>query len=145
MTDRARRARDVARATPTRPGLGPPLADLVIRRAPRTTDASGDTQGPNPRQARRVETGPMAPPPIVVRTHRREPVSPAMAATPARRDPAFDARGGWETEMRFGWATESPGARGPTVTPAMVASLTDQVMRQMNDRVRAKRERMGKV
>jgi hypothetical protein len=153
-SDRRGHAYEATPVTDARPrsvlplGFGLPLTVRATRLALGVVMDGGD-DAPAARvrgQMRRVEARAVAPPPIVTRASGREPARPAASAAPAHHA-AADARlrGGWEADTQFGWATATPGAPRPAVTPAMVATLTDQVMRQMNERVRAKRERMGKV
>jgi hypothetical protein len=87
---------------------------------------------------RRLEPRVLAPPPMVGRTAQRTAVSSASQARQETRE--FHSPLGFATDERSGWM---PAAGA--LSPAVLASVTDHVVREIDSRVRAKRERLGKV
>jgi hypothetical protein len=65
----------------------------------------------------------------------------AQSATPAALENLATSA---PIEARVAWPTTMPSA-GSAMPSVSIAALTEQVMQQINDRVRAKRERLGKV
>jgi hypothetical protein len=86
----------------------------------------------------RIEPRVLAPPPMVGRTASR-----TLASSPGQaRQDAHDLQStsGFAMDERRGWMPV-PGA----LPPGILASVTDHVVREIDSRVRAKRERLGKV
>jgi hypothetical protein len=88
----------------------------------------------------RIEPRVLAPPLMVGRMQ-----TVASRAGQARQD-AHDLQSplGFAVDERSGWMPV-PGALTAAVPPGILASVTDHVVREIDSRVRAKRERLGKV
>lgn len=91
---------------------------------------------------RRFEPRVLTPPPMVGRTAQRAVVSSVSQARQETRE--FRSPLGFAADERDGWMPAA-GAFAGALSPAVVASVTDHVVREIDSRVRAKRERLGKV
>jgi hypothetical protein len=106
--------------------------DLILA-APRLTSMR--------RRAVRVERVVLASVPMVARATRRDAQPQPAAPQPQEVRSSLVS----ETDPRGAWSMTLPGPLSGVVPPATLASLTEHVVREINDRVRAKRERLGKV
>jgi hypothetical protein len=79
---------------------------------------------------------------MVGRTAERTVVSSASQARQETRE--LRSPLGFAAEERIGWMPAA-GAFAGALSPAVLASVTDHVVREIDSRVRAKRERLGKV
>jgi hypothetical protein len=90
----------------------------------------------------RVEPRVLAPPPMVARMPQRTVVSSASQASPQPRE--FPSAFGFATGARSAWMPAA-GAPAGALSPGVLDSVTEHVVREIDSRVRAKRERLGKV
>jgi hypothetical protein len=94
------------------------------------------------RRTRRIEPHVLAPPPMVGRTTSRTVMS--SADQPRQNVHDFPSPLGFAMNERGGWMP-TPGALASALSPGLLDSVTDHVVREIDSRVRAKRERLGKV
>jgi hypothetical protein len=120
-----------------------PQGTLVASRQQRDADLSSAANPLGSHRLARLRHEPpiVAPPPMTPRRPRHD--APSQPIPP----PAADAKLGPPSAQDPGmprWAAAAPPHTATMSGPALSA-LTEHVMRQINDRVRARRERLGKV
>lgn len=119
-----------------------PIEAHATRRWARVSTETGRFATASTSGRSRIEPLVVPPPPMVGRTPTRTIASHASQARPDIHD--LHSPFGIAIGERSGWMPAT-GALTDALSPAVLASVTDHVVREIDGRVRAKRERLGKV
>lgn len=117
-------------------------APVMLTRTRLPADARRFATVPMTSGRTRIEPRVLAPPPMIDRMPSRTVASTASQARQDARD--FHSPLEFAMDERSGWMP-ARGALAAALPPGALASVTDHVVREIDSRVRAKRERLGKV